>query len=241
MHLTVRYLNAVSSTQTEALAAVRLGDTAIHAVRAGYQTAGRGRWGKRWLGAPNESLLISYILWELPLPDPHWQLGVVMALAVCEVAETETNAAVRPLLRWPNDITLDGRKLGGVLMETEKAPSGANVGIIGVGLNLNATVFDEEIAHTATSLRQATSATWDVERFSHAIWDRFHSLRATVARSPDQLGKIWSRRDGTAGKRYVSPDGSRQGTAIEVDERGMLVVKWDDGEVTSMPAACAIY
>jgi BirA family biotin operon repressor/biotin-[acetyl-CoA-carboxylase] ligase len=107
-------LGSVSSTQDVARR-LPLGSVVI----ADHQTAGRGRLSRRWEAPPGSALLASFVLPAKPL----------LSLAAGVAAAAACGEAVR--LKWPNDLLLEGRKLGGILVEV----SGPNA-IIGVGINL---------------------------------------------------------------------------------------------------------
>ncbi|WP_310383697.1 biotin--[acetyl-CoA-carboxylase] ligase [Roseateles sp.] len=99
---------------------------------AEHQTHGRGRLGRAWLSAPESSLTFSLALNLAPVD---WS-GLSLAVG-CAIAETLEPGASLPrlTLKWPNDIWLDGRKLGGILIETVSAGAG-RIAVIGVGLNI---------------------------------------------------------------------------------------------------------
>ena len=100
---------------------------------AEQQTAGRGRMGREWLASPGSSLTFSIGL-SLALQD--WS-GLSLALG-CAIANALEPAGSPPRLqlKWPNDIWLDGRKLGGILIETQ-ACGGERAAVVGVGLNIS--------------------------------------------------------------------------------------------------------
>lgn len=105
---------------------------------AEHQTHGRGRMGRSWHAAPGASLTFSL---SLPLAPADWSgLSLVVGCAVADALEPlDGHADLQPRLqlKWPNDIWLDGRKLGGILIET--VPAGAQrVVVVGVGLNIHA-------------------------------------------------------------------------------------------------------
>ncbi len=111
------------------------------------QTAGRGRRGASWFAAPGESLALSLLLRPTE-PKAHWpRLALASGLALAETAETY---GIPAGIKWPNDVWIDQRKVAGILVE-----AGADYVIIGIGLNVNASSFPEEIAHLATSLHLA--------------------------------------------------------------------------------------
>lgn len=102
---------------------------------AEHQTHGRGRLGRAWLSAPGSSLTFSL---ALNLAPSDWSgLSLAVGCAIAEALEPKASAATPPrlTLKWPNDIWLDGRKLGGILIETVTAGAG-RMAVIGVGLNI---------------------------------------------------------------------------------------------------------
>ena len=112
---------------------VREGNTQPTLLFARQQTAGRGRLGRQWLsasGAGSEAASLTFSL-SLPLAPRDWA-GLSLAVGVSLAASL--HPALR--LKWPNDLWLDGRKLGGILIETA-ALDGQRQVIVGVGLNLS--------------------------------------------------------------------------------------------------------
>jgi BirA family biotin operon repressor/biotin-[acetyl-CoA-carboxylase] ligase len=128
---TVEVLPQVDSTNTELMRRARGGQGEPVLLVAEQQTAGRGRLGRGWESATGDSLTFSL---GLPLAPADWS-GLSLAVGV-SVAES-LHPAIR--LKWPNDLWLADRKLGGILIETAGA-GGSAVGeryaVIGVGLNV---------------------------------------------------------------------------------------------------------
>lgn len=127
-------LDAVGSTNIEALALARAGEQGPVWVTAARQTAGRGRRGSAWASEPG-NLYASLLLTDAA-PSPHLpELCFVVALAVrdaiCVVAP-----ALQPVLKlkWPNDLLLDGSKIVGILIEAERVGDATAV-VIGIGIN----------------------------------------------------------------------------------------------------------
>ena len=117
---------------------------------ADYQTAGRGRLDHKWLSSPGANLMMSVVLSVEGLsPDQVATLPLVVGLAVCKSLASlfPLPSSLFPLLKWPNDVLIDGKKLAGILCER----NGDNV-IVGIGVNVNQTEFAPEIADCATSL-----------------------------------------------------------------------------------------
>lgn len=128
---TVEVLPRVDSTNTELMRRARTGPLEPVLLVAEEQTAGRGRLGRSWFSQPGQSLTFSL---ALPMSRTGWS-GLSLAVGV-SVADA-LHADVR--LKWPNDLWLMGRKLGGILVETasqgERA-DGVRTVVIGVGINI---------------------------------------------------------------------------------------------------------
>jgi hypothetical protein len=130
---TVEVLPQVDSTNSELMRRSRLGQTDPVLLVAERQSAGRGRLGRQWQSQAGESLTFSL---GLLLAPADWA-GLSLAVGVC-LAEA-LHPQVR--LKWPNDLWLDDRKLGGILIETASSAAGepgpaVRYAVVGVGLNL---------------------------------------------------------------------------------------------------------
>lgn len=101
-------------------------------VLADEQTAGRGRAGRRWDAAPGSSLLCSVLIRPRATSLAGGMIAIGAGVAVARLIE-ELGVEVR--LKWPNDVLLDGRKLGGVLIRTRRDAAGPAVNV-GIGFNL---------------------------------------------------------------------------------------------------------
>ena len=149
----VRGFEVCGSANTEAMAWARDGAPEGALVLTEHQTAGRGRFGRRWYDANAQSLLFSVVRPTLP-PDRLGLVTLVGGLAVAE-AVADVAAPVRPEIKWPNDVLLGGRKCCGMLLESSLGGPDPFV-VLGIGLNVNQQAFPDEIAERATSLRLET-------------------------------------------------------------------------------------
>ncbi len=123
----VEVLPEVDSTNSELMRRARAGQAAPVLLVAEHQRAGRGRMGREWQSRPGDSLTFSL---GLPLAPEDWSgLSLAVGLSLADALHE------RILLKWPNDLWLDGRKLGGVLIETASVGDRRYV-VVGVGLNL---------------------------------------------------------------------------------------------------------
>ena len=130
---TVEVLPQVDSTNSELMRRSRLGQTEPVLLVAEQQSAGRGRLGRQWQSQAGDSLTFSL---GLPLAPADWA-GLSLAVGVCLADALHPDIR----LKWPNDLWLDDRKLGGILIETASAIGGdpgpaARYAVVGVGINL---------------------------------------------------------------------------------------------------------
>lgn len=125
-------------------------------VCAESQTSGRGQRSNRWITPRGNDLMFSVLL-RPTQPVELWpRLTTLAAVAVCRAIEEVL--PVQAGVKWPNDILLNGRKVSGLLAETTIGGGGMFV-VLGVGINVNTTVFPEEISTVATSLLRELGAT----------------------------------------------------------------------------------
>jgi len=115
---------------------------------ADFQTAGRGRLDHRWFSPPGTNLMMSVVLSVGGLsPETVATLPLVAGLAVVRAARRFLAGHAAPMLKWPNDVLVGGRKLAGILCERV-----GDAVIVGIGVNVGQTAFPNEIALRATSL-----------------------------------------------------------------------------------------
>lgn len=145
---------------------------------ADYQSQGKGQRGSVWLSKPGENLLFSMALYpDFLKPDNIFWLSKAMALAAADFASNHCNGVQ---IKWPNDIFIDGKKTGGILLENTFRGSGIYASVAGIGINLNQDHFDE-LQSTATSLKMVSGKQMDVREcaaeLSACIAHRYAQLR----------------------------------------------------------------
>jgi BirA family biotin operon repressor/biotin-[acetyl-CoA-carboxylase] ligase len=164
---TLHALGSVGSTNTVALQAAAQGAPEGSVFLAEEQTAGRGRGGHAWVSPPGEGLYVSVLLRPaLAAGDVLW-LSLIAGLAARDAVARVTGRI--PDLRWPNDLLLDEKKVGGILTEISADAQQVRHAVIGMGLNVNQTVFYESLQGAATSLRLASGREWPREELLAAL------------------------------------------------------------------------
>jgi BirA family transcriptional regulator, biotin operon repressor / biotin---[acetyl-CoA-carboxylase] ligase len=153
---TLHVLEEVASTNTHAATLAQDGAPHGTVVVAESQTAGRGRLGRHWYSPPGKNLYCSILLRLMPALEqqPLWLswIPLIAALATSRAVQVVTNLKV--VVKWPNDILIGNRKLGGVLCESSGVGTAHATVIVGIGLNVNLRrdEFPVELYEIATSL-----------------------------------------------------------------------------------------
>ena len=201
------------------------------------QSAGRGRLGRRWQAPRGSSVLLSVLLIE-PADSPLLELaGLLAALATCEAIEATTECS--PAVHWPNDVTIAGRKVCGVLAESSLIANAAGPRralVIGVGINClqQSGHFPPELADIATSLEIASSQPIDraaVAAKLLARLDHWLGVARDTADGWSALRAAWRAWCQDFGTRVTLEQDGREhrGTALDVADDGSLIVQLDHG------------
>ena len=146
----VAHFAEIDSTNTHAMQAGVQGAPHGSVYLADAQTAGRGRGAHGWASPPGSGLYVSVLLRPQMLPGDALWLSLAAGLAA-RAAIVETTG-MTPDLRWPNDLLLGRRKLGGVLTEMQAEATRVRFVVIGIGINVHGRSFPAELAASATSL-----------------------------------------------------------------------------------------
>jgi len=174
-----------------------------HVCLAEYQSAGRGRQGRRWASPYGCNLYLS-VGWQFQLPPSGFSaLGVACAVAVARAAASTGLGGVG--LKWPNDVLFQGRKLGGILLEFVEGNARARRGVIGVGLNVRmpapaAAEVDQPWTDVATALGKPVSRN---ELAGAVIGQLLLALGQFEAAGPAPFIEQWRRYDIMPGKTAV--------------------------------------
>lgn len=187
----ITWYDSIDSTNSEARRRLRELDN-LSVLSARYQTAGRGQGDHSWHSRPGENLMFSVIL-KFGCPGGLARLEASRTLLITEII----TVAIREFLldgfgvdcriKWPNDIYVADRKLCGILIENVLAGKEVDTSIIGVGLNLNQTVFPEDLPNPV-SLAVLTGRTYGLEETMQALADRIAEM---ADRSCTPEGRSW--------------------------------------------------
>lgn len=121
------------------------------AIMARHQTRGKGQRGSVWTTSPGENLTFSFNLYPTNLEvAKSFNLNMLLCLAIRRWLLAMNLPAT---VKWPNDIYINNKKIGGVLVENQLSGHQIHTSIIGIGLNINQLTFPQAIAHRVTSVR----------------------------------------------------------------------------------------
>jgi BirA family biotin operon repressor/biotin-[acetyl-CoA-carboxylase] ligase len=205
-------------------------------VLAEKQIRARGRLGRRWV-SPDGGLWLS-LMARPGLPVSYaGRLGIAVALAAAAAVVEETGAAAR--VKWPNDVLLSGRKLGGVLVETEVAEETVSAAVLSLGLNVNVDLgaLPVEVREVAMSLSEATGRTWSLEKLAARACEHLERGWPLLSEARSGLVEKWQQMDALAGERVAvnlgaTPGGLEmevRGVNAGIDEAGALILETEAG------------
>lgn len=163
----LRYVSSTESTNDDARAAIEAAAPNGHVIIADAQTRGRGSRGRAWSSPSSTDLYLSIVdrvavaLPELP------PLTLAIGLAVADTVDAVLAQQQRPraLVKWPNDVWIDGHKCAGILVEASSGAAGLEALVIGIGLNVNRRSFDADLGQP-TSLLLASGRQDEFDRTS---------------------------------------------------------------------------
>jgi BirA family biotin operon repressor/biotin-[acetyl-CoA-carboxylase] ligase len=227
-----RFFDVIGSTNDALLRLAEQGAPEWTLVVAGHQDSGRGRLGRSWTSLPGSSLLMSLLV--RPQLAPSDAPLVTLGAGACMALSCAVACGVEVKCKWPNDLMVGDRKLGGILVEAKVQGNSLLYAVIGIGLNVKqgARDFPPELAETATSIAieggrlEMAEVLYDflvrVRRFCDPGDPRFPSMVLDAYRGVcDTIGRPV--RATTMAGRTV------EGMAVGIGESGTLQVETPSG------------
>ena len=225
------YFDATDSTNIQAR---RLAEAhAPHGtlVVSDRQDGGKGRRGRSWASPSGVGIWMSLILRPEIAPSSASMLTLAAALAVREGIQEETGLS--PLIKWPNDLVLNGKKICGILTEMSTELMEIQYVITGIGINVNQREFPPEIRDTATSLSLEAGRSFRRSSLIAAILKAFEKDYAAFLKTGD-LSLLLEEYNACLVNRgkevcILDPSGEYRAVAEGIDENGSLLVTLPDG------------
>jgi BirA family biotin operon repressor/biotin-[acetyl-CoA-carboxylase] ligase len=229
----LEYRAALGSTQDLGRELAEAGAVEGTVVLAGRQTAGRGRLGRSWI-SPRGGLYFTVVL--RPPPEHLRALVIIAALAVARAMERL--AGLQTSVKWPNDVLVAGRKVCGILSESELVGESVSYALVGIGVNVNADMAAyRETAALATSVMTELGREVSREALAAGILNEFEALYL-AAQAGEPIHQEWRARLSTLGKEVRVRFGEQveEGLAEDVDSDGSLVLRRADGSRVTIAA-----
>lgn len=227
------FLHKISSTNDFGKRLAAHGAIEGTVVIAETQTSGRGRLGRKWF-SPIGGLWFSVILKPSMGVTKAARLVFVAGLAV---AETLNNAyGLRVETRWPNDVLVNGRKVCGILTETNITAEKVNFVVVGVGINANfipEKALPATLRKTSTSLERELGHKVQLELLFRALLENIDDkYDLLVGKNYSSILEGWKKYAGFLGRQVEVSNETRRfsGLALDVDYEGALVLRLDTGE-----------
>jgi BirA family biotin operon repressor/biotin-[acetyl-CoA-carboxylase] ligase len=229
----VAHFSQIESTNDVATRMAESGAPAGSIVLADSQTGGRGRLGRSWVSPAGTGLYFSMVLRPALQPSDLPKISLVAGYALCLAIEKE--CGLRPGLKWPNDLLLNGRKFGGIL--AENIPSSSPLVILGVGLNLNTplSAFPSSLHQKATSLSAFSGEKYSRRKILGAAVNQLDIWMVRLEQGGfAEILSRWKERDVLKDKElaWLTPAGKKvTGISLGPDENGVLHIRDSTGKV----------
>jgi len=239
----IHYQDELGSTNTVLLELGEKGASEGTIVIADKQTEGKGRLGRKWVSPSGTNLYISVLFRpEISAADS----PLFTFLASIALNETiEKTGVTNTEIKWPNDIQMDGKKVAGVLTEMRTKREMVDFIVVGIGVNINMSrdYINAEmgkVSRIATSIKENLGKDIDRAKFTADLLlelEKWYQIFCHKGKKP--ILKEWTRAWGDMNKRVrINMEGEQgfEGSALGVDDRGYLLVKTDNGEITKIIA-----
>jgi len=222
----------LSSTNFKAKELARHGEPEGAIVISRVQTKGRGRFDRKW-ESPKGGLYFSVIL------RPQVETGkttLIPLIAALSVSETINSLyAVSSTIKWPNDVQINGKKVAGILLESESNGNKLDFVILGIGINLNTHInqLSPELKSNSTSIMHELSRSVDQYTFIKQLLltlDKYYAV--FLNHDINSILSEWKKHSDTLSRnlKVVTSSGEIVGKALDIDESGFLIVVTDSGE-----------
>lgn len=228
------YHPRVTSTMDVARQEAQAGALEGTVIIAGEQTAGKGRIKRLWI-SPRDNIALSLVLY----PDVADLPCLIMLASLAAAGSIEKVTGLKTQIKWPNDVLIDGKKVCGILLESDVREGTVAYAIIGIGINVNVHFNDfPDIAAIATSLNTETGREINRTELVRRLLMELDGLYLALPGGSQSIHAKWQGRLVTLGKEVTvtSGDSIIEGIAESVDRDGSLLLRLSDGSTTNVIA-----
>ncbi len=224
------YFDVIDSTQNYAIRLAKKPEENGSLIVSEKQTHGKGRLDRKWI-SPSGGIWMSLVL-QPNFEIPSVTLFPVLASLAVAIA-IEKSLKIKPKLKWPNDVTLRGKKVAGILVDATIESGKIEHLVLGIGINfkINPAQVDKTIKGTdnyygATTLVRKNEKADPIKLVQILLYELENIYQLILNKNYEQLIKEWTKRCPLIGKKISvsTPTGIIQGKAIQVDYDGALVL-----------------
>jgi BirA family transcriptional regulator, biotin operon repressor / biotin---[acetyl-CoA-carboxylase] ligase len=224
------FFDELDSTNLKAKELAAHGEHEGTIVIAGRQNKGRGRFDRTW-ESPEGGLYLSIILRPKVVPEKVTLLPILSAVAVVKVV---SSLGLAGKIKWPNDVHCKGKKIAGILLESEIRNKHLDFVIVGIGLNANTQKFSSQLTSTATSIANELHHSVDEMSILKELviqFDQYYTF--FLEERYDVILQDWKNNSDTLGKKIQISTASEIicGDAIDIDSSGFLLVRLENGSI----------
>ena len=224
----VYYFDTIDTTQNFAVKIASNDNENGAVIISKKQTDGRGRMKRKWK-SPTGGIWMSIIIH--PKFDVSYATLVPIATSLALCIAIEKILKIKPELKWPNDVTLKGKKVAGVLIDTSIVSNEIENMVLGIGINFK--IRPNELVTTikktpnfygvATLVKKNERALPLIQQFLFELENIFQLINSTHIK---KIKDGWTKRSSTIGKNVsiITRDGSKNGKAIKIDSDGALII-----------------
>ena len=229
----VVYAPEIDSTNNEVRRMAEQGAPEGTLVVAENQTAGKGRRGRRWDSPKGSGIWYSFLLRPEFAPEHASMLTLLAAMAVQNSVKEVTG--LDGLIKWPNDIVVNGKKVCGILTEMSTEEDAIRYVVVGIGINANTTDFPEEIRATATSLALELGHPVCRAAVINGVMCAFEEYYGRYRETLDMslLKELYNQKLVNAERevKVLAPGGDYTGISHGINDAGELIVELPDGSI----------
>lgn len=232
----IYYFDSIDSTNTKAKELAEEGHPSGTLVVADRQTAGKGRRGRSWESPSGIGIFMTLMLKPEINPNHASMLTLVAAMATTRAIRRVIG--VPAMIKWPNDIVMNGKKVCGILTEMSAQFDYINHIVIGIGINVHNEDFPEEIAQTASSIYLESGQHIHRASLIEAFLEEFEDVYAEYLKTEDMEGlqKEYDSMLVNRGRqvRVLDPKEPFEGKAMGITKKGELIVDtWESRKLVS--------
>ncbi|MCQ2742298.1 MAG: biotin--[acetyl-CoA-carboxylase] ligase [Bacilli bacterium] len=196
-------------------------------VSTNYQSAGRGRQGRTWVGEKNKNLLFSFVIKD-PLLIPYFK-DISLSCAYVLAKTLESMFGISSNIKWPNDVYINHKKTCGILLESHMENGEIDGLIVGIGINVNQTSFPSVLIYPVTSIALTKGGEVDIETLKQALYTNLVSYLPALKEGKKDHLEFAKKNNELLGKEvYAEISGEKKKVkVIGIDDDCSLILEID--------------